>query len=145
MLVQPYLFFEGRCEEALAFYARAAGAKVEAVIRYKDNPDPPPPDKIPPGSADKVMHSNLRIGDTQIMASDGNCSGKPNFNGFRLSLTVKDATAAERLFKGLGEGGRVDVPLAKTFFSPSFGMLTDRFGVGWMVMVMADPTVNARP
>jgi PhnB protein len=138
MRVQPYLFFDGKCEEALAFYSRVAGAKVEALFRFKDSPEPPPPDMLPPGSGDKVMHCNFRIGDTQIMASDGKCAGKLAFSGFSLSLAVANAAEAERLFKALGEGGRVEMPLGKTFFSPAFGMLTDRFGVGWMVVVEPD-------
>jgi len=135
MLIQPYLFFEGRCEEALAFYSKAAGAQIEMLMRYKDSPEPPPPGMVPPGSENKVMHCSFRIGDTVLMGSDGNCTGKPTFGGFCLSLTAPDAAAAERLFKALADGGRVEMPLGKTFFSPAFGMLSDRFGVGWMVIV----------
>jgi PhnB protein len=136
MQVQPYLFFDGRCEEALEFYRDAVGAKVEALMRFKDSPEPPPADCAPVG-ADKVMHASLRIGDTQVMVSDGDARGRPEFKGFSLALTVADADEAQRRFAALGEGGQVVVPLGKTFFSPSFGMLVDRFGVHWMVLVPA--------
>jgi PhnB protein len=136
MQVQPYLFFDGRCEEALEFYRDAVGAKVEALMRFKDSPEPPPADCAPVG-ADKVMHASLRIGDTQVMVSDGDARGRPEFKGFSLALTVADADEAQRRFAALGEGGQVVVPLGKTFFSPSFGMLVDRFGVHWMVFVPA--------
>jgi PhnB protein len=135
MLIQPYLFFEGRCEEALALYAKVAGAQVEMLMRYKDNPETPSPGMVPPDSGDKVMHCAFRIGDSVLMASDGDCSGKPDFDGFRLSLTAKDTAEAERVFRGLSEGGAVQVPLTKTFFSPCFGMFKDRFGLGWMIIV----------
>src|SRR5919106_1623823 len=133
MQVQPYLFFNGRCEEAVEFYRGALGAKVEMLMRYKDSPDPPPPGMVPPGSENKVMHASLRIGDTTVMASDGNCSGQPRFQGFSLSISVADCAEAERRFKALADGGQVQMPLTKTFWSPCFGMLVDRFGVGWMV------------
>ena len=136
MQVQPYLFFDGRCEEALEFYRDAVGAKVEALMRFKDSPEPPPADCAPVG-ADKVMHASMRIGDSQVMVSDGDARGRPEFKGFSLSLTVADADEAQRRFAALGEGGQVVVPLGKTFFSPSFGMLVDRFGVHWMVLVPA--------
>lgn len=136
MQVQPYLFFDGRCEEALEFYRDAVGAKVEALMRFKDSPEPPPADCTPVG-ADKVMHASMRIGDTRVMVSDGDAGGRPEFKGFSLSLAVADADEAQRRFAALGEGGQVVVPLGKTFFSPSFGMLVDRFGVHWMVLVPA--------
>ena len=132
MLVQPYLFFDGRCEEALEFYRRAIGAEVTMLLRWKDSPDP---QMAMPGAADKVMHARLRIGDTMVMASDGQNTGKPNFQGFSLSVTVRDEAEAERVFNALGQGGQVQMPLAKTFFSPRFGMVADRFGVSWMVYV----------
>lgn len=135
MAVQPYLFFEGRCEEAIDFYGKAVGAETVMMMRYKDSPDPA---SCPVDAGEKVMHASLRIGDGVVMASDGRCSGQPSFSGFSLSLPAKDPAEAERFFKALSEGGRVEMPLAKTFFSPSFGMLCDRFGVMWMVMV--DPT-----
>jgi PhnB protein len=132
--VQPYLFFEGRCEEALEFYKKAIGAEVTMLMRYKDNPEPPEASKAPPGSENKVMHANFRVGETEVMASDGMCQGRPSFRGFSLTLTAKDEAEAKRLFGALAEGGEVRMPLARTFFSPSFGMLADRFGVGWMVL-----------
>jgi PhnB protein len=135
MVVQPYLFFEGRAEEAIEFYRSAVGAEVGMLMRYKDSPEPAKPGMVPPGAENKVMHANFRIGDTEVMASDGNCTGKPNFQGFSLSLTVPDAAAAEKAFAALGKGGKVQMPLAKTFFSPAFGMVADRFGVSWMVFV----------
>jgi PhnB protein len=135
MPVQPYLFFDGRCEEALDFYARAIGAKTEMLMRFKENPETPPPGMVPPGSDEKVMHCSFRIDDTVLMASDGNCAGRPNFSGFSLSLPAKDKADAERKFKALGDGGQVQMPLEETFFSPSFGIVADRFGVSWMVMV----------
>jgi PhnB protein len=136
MQVQPYLFFDGRCEEALEFYRGKVGAQVEMLMRFKDSPEPPQPGMCPPGSENKVMHAAFRIGDTTVMASDGRCTGKPSFQGFSLSLTAPNEAEAERLFAGLGDGGQVQMPLAKTFFSPRFGMLADRFGVSWMVIVM---------
>ena len=135
MLAQPYLFFDGRCEEALDFYRRKLGAEVTMLLRFKESPDPPPPGMVPPGSENKIMHCSFRIGETTVMASDGNCAGKPSFSGFSLSLSVASDAEAQRLFAALGEGGQVQMPMAKTFFSSRFGMLTDRFGVGWMVVV----------
>ncbi|MFP5238418.1 MAG: VOC family protein [Acidobacteriota bacterium] len=135
MRIEPYLFFDGRCDEALAFYAQAIGAEVTMLMRYMDSPDAPPPGMIPPGSEEKVMHANVRVGDTTFMASDGNCRGEPDFRGFSLSLAVDDEDKAKQAFAALAEGGQVQMPLGKTFFSPCFGMLTDRFGVGWMVIV----------
>ncbi len=132
MDVISYLFFDGRAEEALEFYRRALDAEVEAIHRFKDSPDP---NQIPPGAGDKVMHVTFTIGDTTIMASDGRCQGAPNFQGFSLSLNVRTEAEAERFFAALSDGGRVEVPLAKTFFAPRFGMVSDRFGVSWMVHV----------
>jgi PhnB protein len=136
MQVQPYLFFDGRCEEAVEFYKSKLGAKVEMLMRFKDSPEPAQPGMVPPGAENKVMHSCFRIGDTAVMASDGRCMGKPSFQGFSLSLTAPNEAEAERLFATLGEGGQVQMPMAKTFFSPRFGMVADRFGVSWMVVVM---------
>jgi PhnB protein len=134
MSIQPYLFFEGRCDEALAYYQKALGAKVEMLMRYRDNPEPA---ANPHGAADKVMHASFRVGDAVVMASDGNCAGKPSFQGFGLTLSAQDEAEARRLFAALAEGGQVQMPLGKTFFSPAFGMATDRFGVLWMVIVAA--------
>ena len=135
MLVQSYLFFDGRCEEALNFYRNAAGAEVEMMMRFKDSPEPAQPGMAPPGSVNKVMHASFRIGDTVIMASDGRCEGRQRFEGFSLTLTVANEADAERMFGALAEGGQVQMPLAKTFFSSCFGMVADRFGVSWMVYV----------
>ncbi|HAB18291.1 MAG TPA: VOC family protein [Verrucomicrobiales bacterium] len=132
-LVQPYLFFEGSCDQALEFYQKALGAEVTALMRFKDSPELP---LCPEASADKVMHASFRVGETVIMASDGRCSGKASFAGFALSLTLKDAAQAERAFTALAAGGQVQMPLGKTFFSPSFGMVIDRFGVAWMIYVL---------
>ena len=131
MKVEPYLMFEGRTEEALQFYQQKLGAKVEAIIRYKENPEPK---YNPPGSGDKVMHSLFRIGDAQIMASDGNCTGKPGFQGFALTLNAANAAEANQRFNALAEGGKVQMPIGETFFAKSFGMVADRFGVHWMVI-----------
>jgi PhnB protein len=138
MIVQPYLFLDGRCDEALEFYRSKLGAEVTALVRFKDSPDP---DVSPPGAGDKVMHSNFRIGETTLMASDGRCQGQPNFQGFSLSLTAPNEAEADRLFAALADGGQVQLPLAKTFFSPQFGMVADRFGVPWMV-IMIPPSQN---
>jgi PhnB protein len=135
MIVQPYLFFDGRCEEAVEFYRSALGAEVTMLMRYKDSPDPPPPGMVAPGSENKVMHTSFRIGETTVMASDGQCQGRPNFQGFSLSLTVPNEAEAERLFAALADGGQVQMPLTKTFFSSRFGMVADRFGVPWMIVV----------
>ena len=131
MLVQPYLFFEGRCEEAIAFYQRTLGAEVERPMRFKESPDP---NSCAPGQGEKVMHASFRIGETTVMASDGRCAGQPRFGGISLSLSVPDADEADRLFAALGEGGQVQMPIGKTFFSPRFGIVADRFGVSWMVV-----------
>jgi len=130
--VQPYLFFEGRCDEAIEFYRQALGAEVTMLMRFKDSPDPA---MAAPGAGDKVMHAVLRIGDTAVFASDGRSQGSPRFEGFALSLTARDEAEADRLFAALAKGGQVHMPLTKTFFSPRFGMVADRFGVSWMVIV----------
>lgn len=134
MQVQPYLFFEGRCEEALVFYRDALGAKIGDMMRYSDSPEPPPPGMLPPGYENKVMHASMRIGDSEVLASDGGCSGNAAFNGFSLTLSAADDAEAERLFAVLAEGGQVRMPMSKTFFASRFGMLADRYGLGWMVM-----------
>ena len=132
MQVQPYLFFDGRSEEAIEFYRNALGAEVTFLMRFKECPEK---SSIPPGAEEKVMHASLRIGDTTVMASDGECKGRENFGGISLSLTAADEAEAERLFNALADGGQVRVPLTKTFFSPRFGVVADRFGVPWMVVV----------
>ena len=135
MRVEPYLFFNGRTEEAIEYYRRALGAEVTMLMRFRDSPEPPQAGMVPPGSQDKVMHSSFRIGDTTIMASDGDCQGQPNFQGFSLSITAADEAEAERKFAALADGGTVQQPLIETFFSPRFGMVADRFGVSWMIVV----------
>jgi PhnB protein len=141
MNVQPYLMFEGRAEEAAKFYEKAIDAKIGDFMRYKDAPatDGPPPEGCAPGpdmTPDKIMHMSLKVGEATIMASDGMCSGKPNFQGISLALIAKSEAEANKKFAALGDGGQVQMPLAKTFFSPAFGMVADRFGVSWMVVVM---------
>ena len=135
MHVQPYLFFDGRCEEAVEFYQKTLGAEVTMLMRFQDSPEPPQPGMVPPDSEHKVMHTSFRIGETTVMASDGQCAGRPSFQGFALSLTVPDEAEAERLFAALADGGQVQMPLTTTFFAPRFGMVADRFGVLWMVTV----------
>jgi PhnB protein len=133
-LIQPYLFFQGRCDEAIDFYRTAIGAEVLMIMRYCECPDPMPPGMIPPGWENKVMHASLRIGESVVMASDG-CGEAGGFEGFSLSLTLSDEAAAGRAFTALAEGGKVTMPLGKTFWTACFGMLEDRFGIGWMVTV----------
>ena len=135
MQVQPYLFFDGRCEEAIEFYRTALGAEVVMLMRFKDCPEPQQHGMVPPGGENKVMHAALRIGEATVLASDGRCLGQPNFQGFALSLTAADVTEADRLFAALAKGGQVQMALDKTFFSPRFGMVADRFGVSWMIYV----------
>lgn len=135
MQVQPYLFFDGRCEEALEYYRSALGAEVTMLMRYKESPEPQPPGMCPPHSEEKIMHASVRIGETTLMASDGRAQGKPMFQGFSLSLSAANDAEARRLFSALGEGGQVQMPLGKTFFASSFGMVADRFGVSWMIIV----------
>lgn len=130
--MQPYLFFDGRTEEALDFYKKAVGAEPKMLMRFKDAPDQ---SMITPGVENKVMHAQVRIGDTTVLMSDGRCTGKMNFQGFALTISAKTEAEADTMFTALADGGQVTMPMAKTFFSPRFGMLTDRFGVGWMVLV----------
>ena len=134
MRIEPYLFFDGRCEEAIEFYRKTLGAEVTMLMRFKDSPDP---ESCPPGAGNenKVMHANLRIGETTVMASDGFAQGQPKFQGFSLSISVADEARADKLFAALADGGHVQMPMTRTFWSPRFGMVTDRFGVGWMVNV----------
>jgi PhnB protein len=134
-IVQPYLFFNGSCEEAVEFYRKALGAEVEMTMRYKESPEPLKPGMVPPGFENKIMHTSFRVGQTTVMASDACSAEKPSFEGFSLSISVPNEAEASRVFKALSEGGQVRMPLAKTFWSPSFGMVADKFGVGWMVSV----------
>jgi len=131
MIIEPYLFFEGRCEEAVEFYRTALGAEIIMLMRYKDSPVPV---ECEPGSENKVLHASLRIGDSTVMVSDGMCKGPANFEGFSLSITVASEAETRRLFEALADGGHVVMPLTKTFYSPLFGMTKDRFGVLWMIM-----------
>jgi PhnB protein len=131
MQVQPYLSFEGRCDEAIEFYKKAIGAKVDMLMRFKEAPDQ---SMVSPGSGDKVMHAALRAGDTQLLMSDGRCTGSPNFSGIALALSAASDADADRIFNALAEGGKVNMPMATTFFASRFGMCADKFGVGWMVL-----------
>ena len=135
MNIQPYLFFDGRCAEALDFYKLILGAEVLMLMHFKENPEEPKPGTVPPGSDDKVMHTSFRIGDSVLMASDGRCTGNPVFHGMVLTLNVKDAAEADRLYSAPGDGGQIQMPMTKTFFSPRFGMVADRFGISWMIIV----------
>lgn len=135
MKVEAYLFFNGRCEEAIEFYKKALGAEVTMFMRYKDSPEPQPTGTVPPGWEGKVMHASFRIGETIVMASDGCSDAQPGFQGFSLSLAMSNETEARRAFTALADGGHVQMPLTKTFWSPGFGMVTDRLGVAWMVTV----------
>ncbi|ODU02613.1 MAG: hypothetical protein ABS79_00150 [Planctomycetes bacterium SCN 63-9] len=134
MAVQPYLFFDGRCEEALEFYKDAIGAEVIQLTRFKETPTPP--EALPQDSGEKIIHSSFSVAGSTLMASDGHCGGKPNFQGMNLSLSTTDEAEANRWFAALADGGTVQMPQDKTFFSPRFGMVTDRFGVSWMVIVL---------
>jgi PhnB protein len=131
-MIQPYLIFNGRCEEALNFYRKALGAEVGMLMRFKESPDQ---STVAPGTGDKVMHSSFQVGGSTVMASDGRCQGKPSFEGFSLCLTVANDAEAERFFTALSQGGQVEMPLTKTFFSSRFGMVADQFGVSWMIYV----------
>jgi PhnB protein len=133
MQIQPYLNFDGRCEEAINFYKKALGAELTGLMRYSETPDAPPPGMVAPGSENKVCHAAFRIGESTVMASDGGCRGKSDFQGITLNLSVASEAEADRAFAALAEGGKVTMPLMKTFFSPRFGMLVDRFGVSWMI------------
>ncbi len=135
MKIQPYLSFEGRCEEAFEFYKKALGAEVVMLLRFKDNPEPPEVSTVSPESENKIMHMEFRIGETSILASDGRCAGHANFQGISLTLTVANEAEADSTFARLLDGGQVLMPLTKTFFSPKFGIVADRFAVTWMIIV----------
>lgn len=136
MQIHPYLFFDGTCEDAIEFYRGALRAEVVMMMRYKESPDPVPPEMVQPGWEDKIMHATLKIGDAILMASDGGCSDGVKHGGYSLSISVPDAATADRVFAALSQGGTIQMPLDQTFWSPRFGMLVDRFGVGWMVNVV---------
>jgi PhnB protein len=133
MAVQPYLFFDGRCEQALEFYKKAIGAEVTMLMRFKDSPTPPT--MSPSGAEEKIIHSCFKVGDSTIMASDGECGNTPAFQGFSLSISAPSVAEADRIFASLADGGQVRMPQSETFFSPRFGMVTDQFGISWMVIV----------
>jgi PhnB protein len=137
-LIEPYLFFNGCCEEAVKFYQKAVGAEVQMIMRFKESPEPPPPGMMPADWGDKIMHASFKVGSSVVMASDG-CGEASAFKGFSLSLVVSSEAEADRYFNALSEGGKVTMPLTKTFWSPRFGMLEDRFGMAWMVSVYVPP------
>ena len=132
MNLQPYLFFDGKCEEALDFYSKAVGAEPKMLMRFNQAPDQ---SMISPGSENKVMHAQVQIGDTTVLMSDGRCTGNTNFQGFALAIRANTENEADKAFNALADGGKVNMPMAKTFFSSRFGMCNDKFGVGWMVLV----------
>lgn len=115
--LEPYLFFGGRCEEALALYREALGAELEMMMHFRQSPQPIPPGMLPAGFEDKVMHASVRIGGARVLASDG-CEVGGRFGGFSLSVSLPDAEAVRRAFEGLAVGGSVQTPLAPTFWSP---------------------------
>ncbi|CAH0175235.1 VOC family protein [Roseomonas sp. CECT 9278] len=135
MPITPYLFFEGRAEEAMGFYATSLGAEVTMQMRFSDAPDPPPPGMLPPGAENRIMHAELRIAGEPLMVSDGGCAGVTAFGGFGVSLPAADAAQAQAWFDALADGGAVQMPIGPTFWSPAFGMVKDRFGVLWMIGV----------
>lgn len=135
--VQPYLFFSGRCDEAIEFYQKNLGAELTFLMRYRESPDPAPPGMLPPGFEDKVMHASLTIGTSTVMVSDG-CETTTNFAGFRLALILSEPSDVERIFAILADGGQVMMPPTKTFWSKCFAMVTDKFGLGWMLNVPAE-------
>ena len=139
MTIQPYLFFNGRCEEALDFYKTALGAKIDMVMRFKENPDKPSPEHMPV-DPEKIMHASFTVGGAMVMCSDGMRPDKLNFQGFSLALSVANEAAADKAFNALAKEGTVQMPIGKTFFSPRFGAVADKFGVSWMVMVDTQPS-----
>lgn len=136
-IIQPYIFFGGRCEEALAFYKQAIGAEVAMLMRFKESPEPAPEGMLPPDYGEKVMHAHVNIGESTIFASDGGCDDSAGPQGFSLSLTLPTEADVDRVFNALAEGGVVKMPPTETFWSQRFGMLTDKFGLGWMITVPA--------
>lgn len=139
-VIQAYLFFNGNCEQAVEFYRNTLGAEVEMMLRFKEGPEPPPPGMVPPNWGDKIMHTSFKVGQTTVMASDGCGPEAKPFHGFSLSLSVATEAEADRYFNALAQGGKVNMPLTKTFWSPRFGMLEDKFGIGWMVSVPGKPS-----
>ena len=133
-IITPYLFFSGRCEEALDFYREALGAKVDMIMRFNESPEPTPPGMLQAGFETKIMHASFRVDDAMLMASDG-CDDKSTLHGFKLALAVPTEEKAHLAFNALANGGNIQMPLTKTFWSPCYGMVTDKFNVEWMVMV----------
>ena len=142
-IIQPYLFFDGKCEEAIQFYTKALGAQSNMLMRFSESPEPPPPG-CAPADSNKIMHAQFQIGESVIMASDGRATGNPKFEGFALSITKDTEAEVTKAFNALADGGRVEMPLAKTFFSALFGMVVDRFGVFWMVLVKPPETAHQK-
>ena len=138
----PYLSFNGRCDEAIAFYTRALGAKVQMLMRFSDSPEPPPPDCVPPGFENKVMHAELRVGEARLMCTDGPTGQEPGFRNVSIAVELPDESQVRRMFDALVDGGQVMMPPGRTFWSPCFGMLTDRFGLGWMIGVQAEASAE---
>lgn len=138
MPIEPYLDFDGRCEEALEFYKQALSAEVTMLMRFNQSPEPPAEGMQPPNAGEKVMHASMKLNDSVVMASDGCCKGNPSFHGISLTLSLNDAAAADKAFNALAEGGKIQMPLTKTFFSPRFGMVADKFGVPWLVIVRSN-------
>ena len=137
MNIQPYLSFEGRAQEAIDYYKGVLGATVDVIMHFKDGP-PEMQAQMSPESKDKIMHAAIRVGDTQVLMSDGRCTGTASFSGVTLTLNAADAAEAEKLFGSLGKAGQVTMPLSETFFAHRFGMLADKFGVNWMVIAPKD-------
>ena len=133
-IVQPYLFFNGSCEQAVEFYRKALGAEVEMMMRFKESPEPPKPGMVPPGFENKIMHACVNINGAPVMLSDGRVENKPKFEGFSLSLDTNEPAEGDRMFNALAQGGQVQMPLGETFFAKRFGMVADKFGVGWMII-----------
>ena len=134
MQIQPYLFMDGRCEEAIEFYKKVFGAEVGMLMRFKEAPPNDAP-ACTPASGEKIMHASVTIGESRVMMSDGRNTGAPKFEGFALSVNAKDEADAKRMFDALASGGQVTMPLGKTFFSPCFGMVADKFGMHWIIIV----------
>jgi PhnB protein len=137
MHIQPYLDFDGRCEEAIEFYKKAVGAEVQMMMRFSESPEPPDPKMAPPANSAKIMHATFKIGDSVIMGADCRSQGQPKFQGITLTLNAASDAEAQRLFTALSDGGKVQQALIKTFFASSWGVLQDRIGVSWMIIVMA--------
>jgi len=133
-MIHPYLFFGGRCEEAMTFYKKALGLEVRMMMRFNQSPDPIPPSMLQPGFENKIMHADVSIQGIPLMMSDGS-NDKSKFDGFRLAISFSTEAEARKVFAALADEGSVMMPLSKTFWSPCFGMLTDKFGLGWMVSV----------